>query len=125
MADVWTEYLGTLNTELAEYARGLRARLPTGIISNSFVGARWRERELYHFENLADVIVYSHETGVAKPEPLIFRLACEALGVDPAELVFVDDTRQHVDAARDLGIQAILFTGTTAAISDIEARLAV
>ena len=124
MADMWAEYLGTLNTELAEYARGLRARCRTGIISNSFVGARWRERERYHFENLADVIVYSHEAGVAKPDPLIFRLACEALGVEPSELVFVDDAREHVDAARDLGIQAVLFTGNAAAITAIEARLA-
>ncbi len=103
MADMWTEYLGALNTELAGYARGLRARCRTGIISNSFVGARGRERERYHFENLADVIVYSHETGVAKPDPLIFRVACEALGVEPGELVFVDDTREHVAAARGPG----------------------
>jgi FMN phosphatase YigB (HAD superfamily) len=62
MADMWTEYLGELNTELADYARRLRARCRTGIISNSFAGARWRERERYHFEHLADVIVYSHLT---------------------------------------------------------------
>jgi hypothetical protein len=53
MGDMWTEYLGTLNAGLADYARGLRARCRTGIISNSFVGARWRERERYHLENLA------------------------------------------------------------------------
>ncbi len=125
LADMWAEYLGTLNAELASYARGLRARCRTGIISNSFVGARWRERERYHFEDLADVIVYSHEAGVAKPDPLIFRLACEALGVEPGELVFVDDAQEHVDAARDLGIQAFRFTGNAAAIREIEARLAV
>jgi FMN phosphatase YigB (HAD superfamily) len=40
MADLWREYLGTANTELIEYARGLRPRYRTGILSNSFVGAR-------------------------------------------------------------------------------------
>ena len=43
MADLWREYLGTANTELIEYARRLRPRYRTGIVSNSFVGARERE----------------------------------------------------------------------------------
>ena len=44
MADLWREYLGTANTELIEYARRLRPRYRTGILSNSFVGAREREQ---------------------------------------------------------------------------------
>ena len=43
VADFWREYLGTANTALIEYARGLRPRFRTGILSNSFVGARERE----------------------------------------------------------------------------------
>lgn len=124
LSDMWQEYVGTPNTELIDYARRLRGQRRTGIISNSFAGARWRERNLYHFEDLADAIVYSHEVGVAKPDPLIFRLACDALEVAPAEMVFVDDIQGHVDAARALGIQAVLFTGNAAVIGDIEARLA-
>ena len=124
LGDIWHEYVGTPNTELIEYTRGLRGRRRTGIISNSFVGARWRERNLYHFEDLADAIVYSHEVGVAKPDPLIFRLACDALEVKPTEMVFVDNMQGHVDAARALGSQAVLFTSNAATIGDIEARLA-
>ena len=44
LADLWREYLGTANTELIEYARRLRPRYRTGIVSNSFVGAREREQ---------------------------------------------------------------------------------
>jgi putative hydrolase of the HAD superfamily len=47
MADLWREYLGTANTELIEYARELRPRYRTGIVSNSFVGAREREQAAY------------------------------------------------------------------------------
>ena len=39
LADLWREYLGTANTELIEFARRLRPRYRTGIVSNSFVGA--------------------------------------------------------------------------------------
>src|SRR3954447_18043862 len=43
MADLWTEYLGTLNGELAAYFAGLRPRYQTAILSNSFAGARDQE----------------------------------------------------------------------------------
>jgi FMN phosphatase YigB (HAD superfamily) len=69
MADLWREYLGTANTELIEYARQLRPRYRTGILSNSFVGAREREQTAYGFEDLVDEIVYSHEAGMSKPDP--------------------------------------------------------
>jgi FMN phosphatase YigB (HAD superfamily) len=67
MADLWREYLGTANTGLIEYARQLRPRYRIGILSNSFVGARERERAAYGFEDLVDEIVYSHEVGMASP----------------------------------------------------------
>jgi epoxide hydrolase-like predicted phosphatase len=124
MADLWTEYLGTLNTELAEYFAGLRPAYLTGIISNSFVGAREREQQAYGFGQMTDVIIYSHEVGISKPDPRIYRLACDRLGVRPEEVIFLDDVDANVDAARDLGMQAILFTSTTKAIADIQACLA-
>ena len=74
MADVWREYLGTANTELIEYARRLRPRYRTGIVSNSFVGAREREQAAYGFEDLVEQIVYSHEAGFSKPDPRIYAL---------------------------------------------------
>jgi len=49
MDDLWDEYLGTLNHELALYFATLRPRCRTGILSNSFVGAREKERESYDF----------------------------------------------------------------------------
>jgi FMN phosphatase YigB (HAD superfamily) len=64
MADLWRDYLGTANTELIEYARRLRPRYRTGILSNSFVGAREREQAAYGFEDLVDELVYSHECGL-------------------------------------------------------------
>lgn len=50
MNDLWDEYLGTPNTKLMDYFASLRTRFRTGILSNSFVGAREREREQYGFE---------------------------------------------------------------------------
>jgi len=123
MADLWTEYLGSPNAELIAYLGGLRPAYRTGIISNSFVGAREREQERYGFEQLTDEIVYSHEAGFSKPDPRIYRLACERLDVLPEEMIFLDDVEPNVEAARDLGIHGILFASTAQAIADIRASL--
>lgn len=123
MNDLWEEYVGTLNVELAAYFANLRPRYKTAILSNSFVGARKREQELYGFEDMCDLIVYSHEVGLRKPDKAIYELLCERLGVQPEEVIFLDDVEGHLDAAREFGINAILFKETIQAIADIEACL--
>lgn len=123
LEDAWAEYLGSLNTELAAWFASLRPRFRTGIISNSFVGAREREERLYGFERMCDLLVYSHEVGVAKPDRRIFELTCERLGVRPRDSVFLDDVEENVLAARSLGMEAIQFESTAQAIREIEARL--
>jgi epoxide hydrolase-like predicted phosphatase len=124
MGMIWREYLGTANTELIEYVRRLRPRYRTGIVSNSFVGAREREQAAYGFENLVDVIIYSHECGMSKPDPGIYALACERLRVEPARMVFLDNYGPCVAGARDAGIQAVLYQDNAQAIKDIEHLLA-
>src|SRR5579859_6483525 len=119
MTDMWREYLGTANTELIEYARGLRPRYRTGILSNSFVGAREQEQEAYVFDSLVDEIVYSHECGMSKPDPRIYALTCERLGVPANETVFVDDYVPNVTAAREAGLHGIHHTANATTIGEI------
>jgi epoxide hydrolase-like predicted phosphatase len=119
MDDVWHEYLGEANTELIQYVRGLRPRYRTGILSNSFVGAREHEQAAYGFEDLVDEIVYSHESGMIKPDPRIYALACERLGVRPEQAVLVDDSEDFVVGARQAGLQAIRFRDNAQSIADI------
>lgn len=124
MNDVWAEYLGSPNTELIAYFAALRSRCRTGIISNSFVGARDREHARYGFGDICDVIIYSHEVGLLKPDRRIYELACRRLETTPTNVIFLDDAPANVVAARDLGMQAVLFTDTASAIGEIKAVLA-
>lgn len=64
--DVWSEYLGSLNEQVLSYVAGLRPRLKTAILSNSFVGAREREQHWYGFEDAFDLVIYSHEESMEK-----------------------------------------------------------
>ena len=123
MADVWREYVGTANTELIEYARRLRPRYRTGIVSNSFVGAREREQAAYGFEDLVEEIVYSHEAGFSKPDPRIYALICTRLNVAPEEMIFLDDADVCVAGARDAGIHAVRYQDNAQAIAAIEELL--
>jgi epoxide hydrolase-like predicted phosphatase len=121
MADLWADYLGRHNAELSAYFGSLRPRFQTAILSNSFLGAREKEQAAYGFEDLCDFIIYSHEVGIAKPDPRIFALTCERLKLAPSEVIFVDDVEAYVAAARALGIHAIQFRDNAQVIAEIEA----
>lgn len=121
MDDVWSEYLGTLNLELADYFRGLRPKYQTAIISNSFVGAREKEAEHYQFDTICDFILYSHEVGLRKPDPRIFELACERLRLKPEEIIFVDDHHEVYASADAMGMHCIEYKDNAQTIADIEA----
>ncbi len=120
---LWQDYLGSLNVELFAWFRGLRPRCSTGILSNGFVGAREREQERYGFQQACDVVVYSHEVGVAKPDPEAYALTARRLGACPEQIVLLDDTPVAIDGARAAGWHAVQFTATEQAIGDVEADL--
>jgi len=84
-------------------ARGLRL----GLISNcsSEVGDLWEESP---FAGRFDAVVLSAEAGVCKPDPRIYRLALEPLGVEPAEAIFVGDGQSDELAGADaVGMRAV------------------
>ncbi len=126
MGDLWAEYLGSANEELIAYVRGLPPRCRVALLSNSFVGAREREAARYGFDALAEQILYSHETGLRKPDPRAYALACDRLEVAPDDCLFVDDVERNVRAARTAGMRAHLFEsteGTIARIAEFSADL--
>lgn len=123
MDDIWKEYLGTPNTELIAYFESLHSRYITAIISNSFVGAREKEQTAYRFGDMTELIIYSHEVGIQKPKPKIFKLVWERLDIKPEEMIFLDDVDVIVQAACALGIHGIQFKDNAQAIAEIEATI--
>ncbi len=121
MADMWDWYCGELNEDMMAFAAGMRPRLAVAIISNSADGARREETARYAFDTIFDPIIYSHEVGLAKPDPAIFELACARLNLAPAQTIFVDDVPGHVAAARALGMHAIVHVSTAETIAAVNA----
>jgi HAD superfamily hydrolase (TIGR01509 family) len=124
MAELWDAYCGTLDQPLHEFWLSLRERgVLLGILSNSMDGARREEGRRYGFPAQADVLVYSHEVGLAKPDPAIYALTTERLGLAPGQVAFLDDNRANVDAARAFGWQAMLHLDTEASIAWLDGLL--
>jgi epoxide hydrolase-like predicted phosphatase len=118
--DFWKIYLGDPNPELVAYFSALRPRYRTALLSNSFDGAREREQDRYHFAERVDCIIYSHEVGLAKPDPRIYALTSQRLGVQPQEIVFLDDAERNVAAAAAYGFHAIVYQNNAQAIAEID-----
>ena len=76
LVDLWDWYVGELNTELADYFQRLRPRYRTAILSNAAAGGRREEERRYGFAAMADVLVYSYEVGIEKPDQRIYKIAC-------------------------------------------------
>ncbi|GBD13893.1 Phosphatase [bacterium HR24] len=104
---VWRQ----LDEEMLALVRRLQGRYRVGLISNSTPRL---ERELLEANGIAElfeVVVNSSRVGIAKPDPQIFRLAADRLGVAPQHCVHIDDLIQNVQGARQAGFQAILHRG--------------
>ena len=123
MTSFWNWYCGALDTELASFAARLRPRFRTAILSNSVAGARRHEQAKFGFAELVDVIIYSDEVGRAKPDSEVYRLLCNEMSVEPAEVVFLDNRPPNVEAACELGIHGVLHERTPTSIAAINAML--
>jgi putative hydrolase of the HAD superfamily len=70
---------------------------------------------------LFDVIVESSKAGIRKPDPRIYQIACEKLGVEPNVCVYLDDLGVNCKPAAELGMKAIKVVTEAQALADLEA----
>jgi putative hydrolase of the HAD superfamily len=93
------------------------AGVRTGLISNSWGTSIYDPDAL---EGMFDEIVISGDVGLHKPQPEIYKLAAERLGAAPEECVFVDDLRENVRGAEEVGMTAVLHRNTAATVARLE-----
>ena len=93
------------------------AGVRTGLISNSWGTSIYDPDAL---EGMFDEIVISGDVGLHKPQPEIYKLAAERLGAAPEECVFVDDLRENVRGAEEVGMTAVLHRDTAATVARLE-----
>ena len=117
---------GEVRPAMVEAVRRCAERLVTGLLTNNFLltgadpagpvdnGRMKPVLDLFHG------IVESSRVGVRKPDPRFYLLACEQLGVEPPECVFLDDLGINLKPARALGMTTIKVGDPDEAIADLE-----
>ncbi|MEI9996214.1 MAG: HAD-IA family hydrolase [Rhizomicrobium sp.] len=126
--DVLPLLAGDFRPEVIEALRRVRAAgLKTGCITNNMphnaTGGTAAGRTLYAREimEMFDVVIESAKLGIRKPNPRIYELMCEQLGVKPAACVFLDDLGGNLKPARAMGMTTIKVESGAQAIAELEA----
>ena len=89
-----------------------------GLLSNNGANLNQRIKD----QNLADffdTVVISSETGYQKPQPEIFKILADKLGVGVNEMVFIDDTQKSLEGAESIGYIPILFENNSKLKEDL------
>ena len=100
-------------------AAARRQGVRCGLLSNSWGHRYDRSR----WEELFDATVISGEVGIRKPDPEIYALAAERLGLPPQEIVFVDDIQHNLPPAEEIGMSTVHHTDPETTVAELEALL--
>jgi len=117
---------GDLRPEMGEARKRVKAQCKTGCITNNLpanaIGST-SGRSLYVAEVMAlfDHIIESAKIGLRKPDPRIYRMMIDALKVDPAKCVYLDDLGVNLKPAREMGMTTIKVVSAAQALAELEA----
>ncbi|HZI38883.1 MAG TPA: HAD-IA family hydrolase [Acidimicrobiia bacterium] len=113
---------GDLRPQMVEALRRCKERFRLGLLTNNIAIAEPGARDdLAEVLALFDVILESSKLGVRKPEPRFYELACEMLGIEPHEAVFLDDLGVNLKPARTMGMATIKVVDPDDALRELEA----
>jgi epoxide hydrolase-like predicted phosphatase len=112
-----------LDVALVDIIRSLRSRYKTGLLSNAFSDLRQVATAQLNISDAFDEMLISSELHLMKPDPRIYQLALQRLGVAAQEAVFIDDLPRNVEGARNQGMQAIHFRQRSQALAELERLL--
>lgn len=117
-------YTDVVRPEAAALVADVKAAgLAYGILTNELEALHGRRFvETFPAFAEADALVDATRTGVRKPDPAAYRMAVEALGLAPADIVFVDDNPRYVAGGAAVGLQAVLLDVRDPAAAFAEAR---
>jgi len=114
---------GGVSLALVRWQQALQQRgLLTAILSNMGDSVLDHILSQHAWIQRFDVLVWSFQLGIAKPDPAIYRHTLAQLGTLPEETLFIDDKIENVEAARVLGIQAIQFSTVEQLRADLIAK---
>ncbi len=117
----WGQILAAPVEGIEDLLEKLRQQYRVAFLSNSNeVHAELIRRRYGVLFRDDDLVLFSHDHGMLKPDSAIYRLACTSLEADPHEIIFIDDLDQNVRAARQFGMRSYQFSDTLTLERELE-----
>lgn len=112
LADAYKKFFepGKRNIELLELSQELRKNYKVGLLSNVNSEAMEAYFSTEERRDYFDACVLSGDVDLAKPDPKIFELICNKIGVEPKEAVMIDDYPEFCEGAKRVGMKTIQYT---------------
>jgi putative hydrolase of the HAD superfamily len=123
--DVLPLLQGDLRPEMVEALKRIKAKCKTGCITNNLPANAMGStsgRSLYVAEVMVlfDYVIESAKIGLRKPDPRIYTMMIEKLGVDPKKCVYLDDLGVNLKPAREMGMTTIKVVSAPQALAELE-----
>ena len=112
---------GAIRPEMVEAVRRCHAVMKTALLTNNFIAEGEGRSEFGGLLDSFDLIIESSKSGLRKPDPRVYRLACEHLEIEPSEAIFLDDLGVNLKPARAMGMTTIKVLSADQALADLEA----
>lgn len=120
---------GDLRPAMVQALKTCKAHGPVGCITNNvqtgsgagMASSMEKAAAVAEVMALFDAVIESSKAGVRKPDPRIYRMMCETLGVEPSDCVYLDDLGINCKPAAELGMTAIKVTTEEQALADLAA----
>lgn len=113
VVEAWNALLGNYKSERLQFLLETKTKYRSFLLSNTnIVHERWFTRKLSkeygtQLSDYFEKVYYSHELGMRKPNKEIFEFVLHENKLLPTETVFIDDSIQHIEAAKELGIHTL------------------
>jgi putative hydrolase of the HAD superfamily len=128
-ADVLPLLSGDVRPAMVDALKACKTRYKVGCITNNvrtgegagMAGTAEKAFAVREVMSLFDVVIESSKAGVRKPDPRIYEMMCETLGVKPSECVYLDDLGINCKPAAALGMHAIKVSGEAQALAELSA----
>jgi putative hydrolase of the HAD superfamily len=122
---------GDIRPEMVAALKACKAQVKVGCITNNVSAGEGagmarghdKARAVAEVMGLFDHVVESSKIGMRKPDPRIYQLACDTLGVSPANCVYLDDLGINLKPAAQLGMKTIKVVDPAAALAELEAAV--
>jgi len=131
--DVLNLLAGDVRPEMVEALGLIKQHYRVACITNNVQGAgegpgmasdAAKAAQVLEILALFDVVIESSKVGIRKPEPRIYEMACEAIAVDPTEVVFLDDLGINLKPAKAMGMATIKVVSSAQALGELSEILA-